>query len=80
LIGDSNSAIQFSHHVAGNGSAFFEAVDRMGLEGMVSKKASAPYRSGRGESWLKAKCYQESILEVAGVLREPGRPVESPTW
>ena len=74
LIGDDGGAIQFSHHVAGNGGAFFEAVDRMGLEGMVSKKASAPYRSGRGESWLKVKCYQESILGVAGVLREPGRP------
>jgi ATP-dependent DNA ligase len=41
---------------------------------MVSKRADAPYRSGRGTTWLKAKCYEESTLEVAGVLRERGRP------
>jgi ATP-dependent DNA ligase len=35
---------------------------------------SAPYRSGRTETWLKTKCYDESVYEVAGVLRESGRP------
>lgn len=74
LIGDADGAIQFSHHVAGLGADFYQAVDRMGLEGMVSKRANAPYRSGRTESWLKIKCYEESTYEVAGVLREPGRP------
>jgi bifunctional non-homologous end joining protein LigD len=66
--------IQYSDHVEGNGKAFYDQVDRMGLEGMVSKRASSAYRSGRVETWLKAKCYEESTYEVAGVLREPGRP------
>ncbi|TIV91051.1 MAG: DNA ligase, partial [Mesorhizobium sp.] len=30
--------IQYSDHVEGSGAAFFEAVDKMGLEGMVSKR------------------------------------------
>lgn len=67
-------AIQFSEHVHGDGGAFFREADRLGLEGMVSKRASAPYRSGRTETWLKTKCFTESVYEVAGVLREPGRP------
>jgi bifunctional non-homologous end joining protein LigD len=46
----------------------------MGFEGMVSKRASATYRSGRSEAWLKIKCYEETDYEVAAVLREPGRP------
>ena len=46
----------------------------MGIEGMVSTRADAPYRSGRSPAWLKTKCYEESTYEVAGVLREPGRP------
>jgi ATP-dependent DNA ligase len=46
----------------------------MGLEGVVSKRASAPCRSGRSDSWLKVKCYEETDYEVAAVLREPGRP------
>jgi bifunctional non-homologous end joining protein LigD len=66
--------VQFSHHIAGSGHAFYEAIDRMGIEGMVSKRAIALYRSGRTESWLKVKCYEESDYEVAAVLREPGRP------
>jgi bifunctional non-homologous end joining protein LigD len=36
-------------------------------------RANAPYRRGRTERWLKIKCYEESIYEIAGVLREPGR-------
>jgi ATP-dependent DNA ligase len=46
----------------------------MGIEGMVSKRAGAPYRSGRTESWLKIKRYEETDYEIAGVLRKPGRP------
>jgi ATP-dependent DNA ligase len=61
LIGDASGAIQFSHHIGGSGHAFYEAIDRMGIEGMVSKRASAPYRSGRTESRLKVKCYEGPI-------------------
>lgn len=66
--------IQFSEHVEGNGPEFYAAADRMGLEGIVSKRVDAPYRSGRQPTWLKAKCFEESTYEVAGVLRQPGRP------
>jgi ATP-dependent DNA ligase len=33
----------------------FEHVCRMGLEGIVSKRMDAPYRSGRSRTWLKSK-------------------------
>ena len=33
----------------------FEHVCRMGLEGIVSKRTDAPYRSGPSKVWLKAK-------------------------
>src|SRR4051794_28957977 len=67
LIGDSSGAIQFSHHVEGGGRAFLAAAEKLGVEGMVSKRASAPYRSGRSENWLKVKCYEETDYEVAAV-------------
>jgi bifunctional non-homologous end joining protein LigD len=69
-----HAVIQYSQHIEGNGKGFYDQVDRMGLEGMVSKRANSAYRSGRAETWQKAKCYEESTYEVAGVLREPGRP------
>jgi bifunctional non-homologous end joining protein LigD len=69
-----NPAIQYSEHVAGGGAEFHAAAERMGLEGMVSKRPESRYKSGRTEAWLKTKCYEESTYEVAAVLREPGRP------
>jgi DNA ligase D-like protein (predicted ligase) len=66
--------IQFSQHVTGGGREFFAAAEKMELEGIVSKRADAPYRSGRQPTWLKTKCFEISTYEVAGVLREPGRP------
>ena len=33
----------------------FDHVCRMGLEGIVSKRTDAPYRSGPSKAWLKSK-------------------------
>ena len=72
--GPADGAIQFSEELPCSGAEFFKQCERLGLEGMVSKRVSAPYRSGRTETWLKTKCFEESVYEVAGVLREPGQP------
>lgn len=72
--GPANDAIQFSEEVPCSGADFFEQCNRLGLEGMVSKRVNAPYRSGRTETWVKTKCFEEAVYEVAAVLREPGRP------
>ena len=57
---------QFSEHMAADGKDFFEAVDAMGLEGIVSKKANSRYRSGRTKTWLKIKCFAEDLFTVIG--------------
>jgi bifunctional non-homologous end joining protein LigD len=38
-----------------DGALLFVHACRMGLEGIVSKRLSAPYRSGRSRDWLKVK-------------------------
>jgi bifunctional non-homologous end joining protein LigD len=48
-------AIQFVGHLTGDGPTIFYHVCRMGLEGIVSKRTDAPYRSGRSKTWLKSK-------------------------
>src|SRR5262245_65847946 len=35
---------------------WLSSADRMGLEGIVSKKAAMPYRSGSKCDWIKVKC------------------------
>jgi bifunctional non-homologous end joining protein LigD len=71
LIGsDEESPIQFSKF-HGDGAAFFKACADKGLEGIISKHALAPYRSGRGKTWLKTKCFIESTFVVVGTDRDP---------
>jgi len=48
------------------GSAMIDAACEMGLEGIVSKRLAAPYRSGRGEDWTKAKCRGGQEVVIGG--------------
>lgn len=47
--------IQYVEHVEGDGAEMFEAVCKLGLEGIVSKKLDSPYKSGPSKTWLKIK-------------------------
>ncbi len=60
------SALQLSEHVRGDGSAFFEQAARLGLEGVVSKRAESPYQQTRTRSWLKIKCRQSDDFPIVG--------------
>jgi bifunctional non-homologous end joining protein LigD len=42
-------------HMEGEGAAVLEVACKMGLEGIVSKRADAPYRSGKRPEWIKTK-------------------------
>ena len=44
----------------------FEAACRSGLEGIVSKQHGAPYSSGRGDAWTKAKCRGGHEVVIGG--------------
>ncbi|MFS0772100.1 DNA ligase D [Sphingomonas sp. 1P08PE] len=66
LIGDDGDALRFSEHVAGSGEQLFAQMCDEGLEGIVSKRADAPYRSGRSKSWLKAKCIARQEFVIVG--------------
>jgi bifunctional non-homologous end joining protein LigD len=48
-------AIVYNEHVTHDGPTVFEHACRLGLEGIVSKRLDAPYRSGPSKDWLKSK-------------------------
>jgi bifunctional non-homologous end joining protein LigD len=56
--------IMFSEHHTGDGAALLEAACELKLEGIVSKRADAPYRSNDRGLWTKAKCRpgQEAVV------------------
>src|SRR6476660_3541713 len=71
LLGaDDQSRIQFSDEFDGDGDALFKACAEQGLEGIVSKHALAPYRSGRSRTWLETKSFTESTFVVVGIDRD----------
>lgn len=46
---------QIVDHVDDDGAAVLRAAERLGLEGIVSKRASSAYRSGYSAAWIKSK-------------------------
>src|SRR5262249_40597206 len=71
LVGNNTeSRVQFSEEFNGDGAELFRACVERGLEGIVSKHAMAPYRSGRSNTWLKTICFTESTFVVIGTDRD----------
>jgi bifunctional non-homologous end joining protein LigD len=62
------SPIRFSEHIEADGPTMLEHSCRMGLEGIVSKRKDLPYRAGRGEHWLKAKCVDAQEFVILGYV------------
>ena len=49
----------------------FEHAAKLNWEGIVSKRADAPYRSERTEAWQKIKTVQKGKFPVIGFIKDP---------
>jgi bifunctional non-homologous end joining protein LigD len=58
--------IRYVEHFETGGDAILQSACKLSLEGIVSKKLSAPYRSGRSEDWTKAKCRAGHEVVIGG--------------
>ena len=58
--------IRYVEHFGDAGAAVLQSACRMNLEGVVSKKTGAPYRSGRSDNWVKSKCRQGHEVVIGG--------------
>ncbi|HXH14953.1 MAG TPA: DNA ligase D [Sphingomonas sp.] len=68
LIPDDDDRLRYSDHVIGAGEQLFETMCREGLEGIVSKRADAPYVGKRTKAWLKVKCTHRQEFVIVGWL------------
>ena len=58
--------IRYVEHFQSGGEAVLQSACRMSLEGVVSKKLDAPYRSGKVGTWTKAKCRAGHEVVIGG--------------
>jgi bifunctional non-homologous end joining protein LigD len=66
IVGRGQGALVYSDHVRGSAEKVFAEICRAGHEGIIAKRADAPYRSGRGKDWLKVKCTRRQEFVVGG--------------
>jgi bifunctional non-homologous end joining protein LigD len=58
--------VRYSGHFQEPGPVLLRHACEMTLEGIISKRSDAPYRSGRNADWLKTKCADSQEFVVAG--------------
>ena len=61
-----HGSIGLSEEINADGAPFLKLACEMGLEGIIAKRRSAPYRSGRGGDWLKVKCVRTESFAIIG--------------
>jgi bifunctional non-homologous end joining protein LigD len=69
-----SSRLRYVAHVEHDGAAFFGAVDALGLEGIVCKRATSIYQPGvRASSWVKVKCFRTQRFAIVGYTVADGQ-------
>jgi bifunctional non-homologous end joining protein LigD len=66
LLPADDEALRLSEHIEGTGETIFHHACELHAEGIISKRADAPYRSTRNGDWLKSKCLQEQEFILVG--------------
>ncbi|MGF7159449.1 bifunctional non-homologous end joining protein LigD [Rhodoligotrophos appendicifer] len=69
----SEGLIRYVEHFESGGDAVLRSACRLSLEGIISKRLDAPYRSGRTDSWTKAKCRAGHEVVIGGWTTTNGR-------
>jgi lipoyl(octanoyl) transferase len=64
--------VRFLDHVPEQGEAFYAEVSRLRLEGLIAKRADAPYRAGRSPHWLKLRTERVDDFVVVGFTPPQG--------
>ena len=71
LSGDGLNLIRYTEHLEGDGATVLQHACKLKLEGIASKRADAPYRSGTRPEWVKTKCdaWREANRDRGEVFR-----------
>jgi bifunctional non-homologous end joining protein LigD len=73
VIGDGVGSIRVGPELRGHGDDYFRQACKLGLEGVISKRADSPYRGGlRTRDWIKVKCTRRQEMVIGGFTDPQG--------
>jgi bifunctional non-homologous end joining protein LigD len=61
-------ALRYSEHFEAQGEALFAEAERLGLEGIIGKRAASPYVGKRSTDWVKVNAAQSDDFVVVGFM------------
>ena len=67
-----DAALRFTDHLSGDGAGVLAAACKLGLEGVISKRADSGYHAGRGRDWLKSVCLASDDFVIGGFTAPRG--------
>ncbi len=67
-----HGALVLTRHEDGDSASAYAAACRAGWEGIIAKRADAPYVAGRSRDWLKLKCLYAQEFVVGGFTEPRG--------
>ena len=68
ILAEAGTRLRYSSHFDESGAMVLRHACRLSLEGIVSKLRDAPYRPGRGKSWIKSKCSARQEFVIGGYV------------
>lgn len=64
--------VRYTQHRNAEGEAYYREACEKGWEGVIAKRADAPYHHGRSRDWLKFKCEHGQELVIGGFTDPKG--------
>jgi bifunctional non-homologous end joining protein LigD len=68
----STGVIRYLDHFQDEGVVLYQQVQKLGLEGIVAKRADSPYKAGRSDAWIKIRTRRTEDFVVVGFTAPKG--------
>ena len=72
LLAGERPPLKMGDHMRGDGKELLVQACKLGLEGIIAKRADRPYRAGRGPDWVKVKCHKRQEMVIIGATSPKG--------
>jgi bifunctional non-homologous end joining protein LigD len=75
LLQECDEPVRYCDHIVEKGKAFFDAVQKAGLEGMVAKRRNSAYAGVLNNDWLKIKCLRVHDFVIGGWISDNDKQI-----